>query len=426
MENQRAGRPFHYFYTADLDRMRILQLTPGTGNFYCGSCLRDNALVRGLRARGHDVLMVPLYLPFVTDEPSAAGSTPVFLSGLSVFLGRTFPVPGWLDRALSSPALLRQAARLTGLTRAKDLGIAAVEMLRGESREIDRLLAWLCTQPEPDVVCLSNSLLSGLAHHFRAPVVCTLQGEDGFLDGLPEPYRQHAWELLAQQCAGIKHFIPVSQYFGEQMRLRLGVPADRLSVAHPGIAVADFAPATSTAPVVGYLARLHHAKGLQLLVDAYLQLTVPGVRLRVAGAMTGSDKSLVKSLQCKLGDRVEFLPNLDRAAKHEFLRSLSVLSVPAEGEAFGMYVLEALAGGVPVVQPRSGAFPELIAATGGGILCEPGNPAALAAGLEELLRDPARARELGAAGRQVVAEKFSVEAMSRTVEEILGKVIHAG
>ena len=142
--------------------------------------------------------------------------------------------------------------------------------------------------------------------------------------------------------------------------------------------------------------------------------------------MTGSDKSLVKTLQRKLGDRVEFLPNLDRAAKHEFLRSLSVLSVPAEGEAFGMYVLEALAGGVPVVQPRSGAFPELIAATGGGILCEPGNPAALAAGLEELLRDPARARELGAAGRQVVAEKFSVEAMSRTVEEILGKVIHAG
>ena len=407
--------------------MRILQLTPGTGNFYCGSCLRDNALVRGLRARGHDVLMVPLYLPFVTDEPSAAGSTPVFLSGLSVFLGRTCPVPGWLDRVLSSPRLLRQAARLSGLTRAKDLGISAVEMLQGESREINRLLAWLRTQPEFDVVCLSNSLLSGLAHHFRAPVVCTLQGEDGFLDGLPEPYRQQAWKMLAQQCAGIKHFIPVSHYFGEQMRPRLGVPAERLSVAYPGIQVADFTSATATnGPVVGYLARMHHAKGLQLLADAFLRLKVPGARLRVAGAMTRSDQALVKSVRNKLGDRVEFLPNLDRAAKQAFLRSLSVLSVPAEGEAFGMYVLEALACGVPVVQPRSGAFPELLAATGGGILCESGNPAALAAGLDELLRDPVRARQLGAAGRQVVAEKFSVEAMSRTVEEILGKVIHAG
>ena len=406
--------------------MKILQLTPGTGNFYCGSCLRDNALVRGLRARGHDVLMVPLYLPFVTDEPSAAGATPVFLSGLSVFLGRTFPVPGWLDRVLSSPALLRLAARLTGLTRAKDLGISAVEMLRGESREIDRLLTWLRSQPEPDVVCLSNSLLSGLAHHFRVPVVCTLQGEDGFLDGLPEPYRQQAWELLAQRCAGVKHFIPVSQYFGEQMRPRLGVPADRLTVGYPGINVAGYAPANATGPVVGYLARMHHAKGLNLLADAFLQLKVPGARLRVAGAMTSSDQPLVTLLRKKLGDRVEILPNLDRGAKLEFLRSLSVLSVPAEGEAFGMYVLEALACGVPVVQPRSGAFPELIAATGGGILCEPGNPTALAAGLDELLRDPARARQLGEAGRQVVAEKFSVEAMSRAVEEILGKVIHAG
>ena len=406
--------------------MRILQLTPGTGNFYCGSCLRDNALVRGLRARGHDVLMVPLYLPLVTDEPAESGATPIFLSGLSVFLGRQFPVPGWLDRILSTPALLRQAARLTGLTRPKDLGIAAVEMLRGESREINRLLAWLRTQPEPDVVCLSNSLLSGLAHHFRAPVVCTWQGEDSFLDGLPAPYRQQAWDLLAQRCAGIQHFIPVSQYYGEQMRARLGLPSDRISVAYPGITVAEFAPATATRPVVGYLARMHHAKGLHLLADAFLQLNVPDARLRVAGAMTSSDKPLVKSLRRKLGDRVEFLPNLDSAAKQDFLRSLSVLSVPAEGEAFGMYVLEALACGVPVVQPRTGAFPELIAATGGGILCEPGNPAALAAGLEELLRDPIRARQLGAAGRQVVAEKFSVDAMSRQVEGILEKVIHAG
>ena len=151
----------------------------------------------------------------------------------------------------------------------------------------------------------------------------------------------------------------------------------------------------------------------------------PGARLRIAGAMTGSDQSFVKSLRRKLGDRAEFLPNLDRAAKQEFLRSLRVFSVPAPGEAFGMYVLEALASGVPVVQPRAGAFTELIAATGGGILCEPGNPAALAAGLEELLRDPVRARRLGSAGRQVVAEKFSVDAMSRTVEEILEKVIHA-
>jgi len=401
--------------------MRILQLTPGTGNFYCGACLRDNALVRGLRARGHDVLMVPLYLPFVTDDEPATEGVPIFLSGLSVYLGDKFPVPAWLNRVLSSPALLRQAAKLASLTRAKDLGEAAVQMLRGESREVERLLAWLRTQPPFDVVCLSNALLAGLAHHFTVPVVSTLQGEDGFLDGLPEPYRRQAWDLLARQCAGIRQFIAVSQAFGDRMRDRLKLPA--VSVVYPGIAIEGLPVAEPREPVIGYLARMHPCKGLDLLADAFLQVRTPGARLHIAGAMTGSDRKFVQSIRQKLGNRAEFFPNLNRAAKSEFFRQLSVFSVPARAdEAFGMYVLEALAHGVPVVQPRHGAFPEIIAATGGGILVEPNNPAALAAGLDELLTNP---RQYGATGRQVVVEKFSVEAMTQKTEAILQQVIHA-
>jgi glycosyltransferase involved in cell wall biosynthesis len=405
--------------------MRILQLTPGTGNFYCGSCLRDNALVRGLRARGHDVLMVPLYLPVVVDEPAASEGVPIFLSGLSVYLGRKFTVPGWLDRALSSPTLLRLAAGLAGMTSAKDLGESAVAMLSGGHGEIERLITWLHSQPAPDVICLSNSLLTGMAgrlkKEFRVPIVCTLQGEDSFLDGLPEPYRQRSWELLAQRCADVDHFIAVSRYFADVMTRRLNL--SDVSVVHPGIAVDEFATAAPTQPVVGYLARMHPGKGLDTLVEAFLKLKTPGVRLRVAGAMTGADKPFVESLRRKLGDRAEFLPNLDRAAKADFLRGLSLFSVPATyGEAFGMYVLEALASGVPVVQPRHGAFPELIAATGGGLLCEPNNPAALAAALDELLRDPSRARQLGETGRAAVHEKFSVKKMAEQVEGVLASV----
>ena len=407
--------------------MRILQLTPGTGNFYCGACMRDNTLVRGLRARGHDVLMVPLYLPLVIEDEPASADIPIFLSGLSVYLDNKFPVPAWLNRVLRSPALLRQASRLTSLTRAKDLGEAAVQMLRGESRDVGRLLAWLRTHPPFDVVCLSNALLAGLAHHFSAPIVSTLQGEDGFLDGLPEPYRHEAWDLLTQRCTGIRQFIAVSQTFGDRMRDRLNLPAARGAVAHPGVTVESLPVAAPTAPVIGYLARMHPCKGLDLLVEAFLQVKTPGARLRIAGALTGSDKRFVRSLRKKLGDRAEFFSNLDPSAKSEFFRQLSVFSVPARAdESFGLYVLEALAHGVPVVQPRHGAFPEILAATGGGILCAPENPAALAAGLDELLRDPARAQQLGVAGRQAVAEKFSVAAMSQKVETILQEVIHAG
>jgi glycosyltransferase involved in cell wall biosynthesis len=171
---------------------------------------------------------------------------------------------------------------------------------------------------------------------------------------------------------------------------------------------------------------MNPAKGLDTLVEAFLQLKTPGARLHIAGAMTSLDKKFVSSLRQKLGDRADFLPNLDRAAKADFLRRLTVFSVPATyGEAFGLYVLEAQAAGVPVVQPRHGAFPEVLAATGGGLLCEPNQPAALAAALDGLLADPARARQLGTAGRRAVQEKFSTSAMIANTAAILQKVTHA-
>ena len=118
-------------------------------------------------------------------------------------------------------------------------------------------------------------------------------------------------------------------------------------------------------------------------------------------------------------DEVEFHPNLSRADKQKFLRSLSVFSVPATyGEAFGLYVIEALASGVPVVQPRHAAFPELITATGGGLLCEPEDAAALADSIETLLLNPAQARALGDSGQIAVRDHFSIETMARHVADL--------
>jgi hypothetical protein len=48
--------------------MKILSLTAGAANMYCGSCLRDNALATELKRQGHDVLLLPMYTPTLTDE----------------------------------------------------------------------------------------------------------------------------------------------------------------------------------------------------------------------------------------------------------------------------------------------------------------------------------------------------------------------
>jgi glycosyltransferase involved in cell wall biosynthesis len=311
-------------------------------------------------------------------------------------------------------------------------------MLRGEegnqSRGLDELIAWLQKQEKPDVICLSNALLIGLVRRLRtelhAPVVCMLQGEDGFLDALPASHRAACWQTLAQRAAEVDLFVSPSRYFGDLMAERLGLGPGRVRVVHNGINLDGYsaAPATPPAPpVLGYFARMCKEKGLDTLVDAYLLLRqrdrVKGLKLKVGGGCGPADAPFVESLRERLRAKgvaadAEFHPNVERAKKLEFLRSLSVFSVPARyAEAFGLYVIEALAAGVPVVQPRSAAFPELLEATGGGVLCAPENPESLADAIENLLLEPSRLRAFRDAGRRSVFERFSAPAMAqRTLE----------
>ena len=429
---------------------------------YCGGCLRDNALVAALRQLGHQALMVPLYLPLTLDEEDQSAGTPIFFSGINVYLAQKAPLfrgaPGWLRDLFASPRLLQWAAGKAAKTRAADLGELTLSMLRGETgnqaRDLAELIAWLKTQPKPDVLCLSNALLIGMVRRLKAelhvPVACSLQGEDSFLDALPESHRAACWRLLTERAADVDLFIAPSRYFGNLMRERLGLPADRVRVVHNGISLNGYDVEGRGArgegrgekaegrrqneegegarvPALGFFARMCPEKGLDTLVEAYLLLRRRGrvgqLKLRVGGSCGPADEDFVKSLRERLaaggllGD-AEFHPNVDRAGKLAFLRSLSVFSVPARyGEAFGLYVIEAMAAGVPVVLPRLAAFPELIEATGGGVLCAADDPAALAEAIEVLLLDTARARALGDAGRRAVFERFSAPAMARALAE---------
>lgn len=429
--------------------MNVVQITPGAGGMYCGNCFRDNALVAALRSLGHSALLVPLYLPLRLDEPDQSAGVPIFFGGINVYLDQKWPwfrkAPSWVRHLLSRPWLLRWAAGRAAKTRAQEAGDLALSMLRGEEgnqvAELNQLIAWLQTQPRPDVICLSNALLVGLARRLkaalRAPLVCLLEGEDTFLDALPDSVRAQAWRIVAERAADIDLFITPSRYFADLMTRRLGLDAARLRVVPNGINLDGYTPSLDPPdpPVLGYFARMCAEKGLGTLVQAYLCLhrRKPGQRLklRIGGGCGPSDEPYVaqwrRQLQAAgLLEQVEFLPNVDRAGKLAFYRSLSVFSVPATyGEAFGLYVLEALAAGVPVVQPRHGAFPELIEATGGGLLCEPNNPEALAETIDRLLADPAQARALGQAGRKAVLERFSIQHMARSYLDLFAALIQS-
>jgi glycosyltransferase involved in cell wall biosynthesis len=424
----------------------ILQLTPGAGTMYCGNCVRDNALVGALRALGHHVLMVPLYLPLTLDEEDQSAGTPIFYGGINVYLEQKSALfrggPRWLHDLLASPSLLKWAAGRAGNTRAEQLGDLTLSMLRGEAgnqaRELEDLISWLKTQPRPNVIFLSNALLVGMAqrlkHDLDRPVVCMLQGEDYFLDSLANSHRAACWEALAERARGVDLFVAPSRYFGELMRSRLNLAPHRVRVVYNGISLEGYSAEhnptqskTEGVPILGFFARMCREKGLDTLVEAFIELhqrkRVARLRLCVAGSLGPSDEPFVNSLRKRLAaagiaNQVEFHPNVDRGTKLTLLKSFSVLSVPARyGEAFGLYIIESLAAGVPVVQPRTAAFPELIELTGGGTLHEPDDPRALVEAIESMLLEPGRAHAFGAAGRRAVFEKFSAQAMANSLVE---------
>jgi glycosyltransferase involved in cell wall biosynthesis len=427
--------------------LKLLSITAGAANMYCGSCLRDNALAAELRARGHDVMLVPLYTPTRTDEPNVSDRH-VFFGGVSVYLQQYVPffrrTPRLLDWLFDRPALIRAVSGRSIKTDPRMLGELTVSMLRGElghqRKEVDKLLAWLAGEPRPDVVSLPNALLIGLARPLsRAldrPVCCTLQGEDLFLDGLVEPFRTEALDLIRRQIAEVDTFVSVSAYYADYMAGYLGIPRRQIVVAPLGINLTgyDRSPRPHNDPFrIGYFARIAPEKGLHRLASAYRHLRhdlgLPPSRLEAAGYLGVEHAAYLADVERQmrdwgLGEEFHYHGVVDRAAKIAFLRSLDVLSVPSPyHEPKGLFVLEALACGTPVVQPAHGAYPEMIERTGGGLLVPADDDAALAAALLRVWRDPELARELGERGAAGVVEHYSVSRMADTITAIYGDVL---
>ena len=414
---------------------------------YCGSCARDNALARELLARGHDVTLIPVYTPTRTDEPNVSRPQVLF-GGISVYLQQYVSLfrkmPRFVDRVWDAPKVIGAFAGRMVSNDPKMLGEMTISMLQGEAgvlgREYRKLLDWIRAEPLPDVINLPNSLLVGLARPLRREVnravVCTLQGEELFIDGLVEPYRTRALELIRAQTEYVDRFIPVSEYCARFMAKYLGIADEKLSMVPLGINTQGYerraAGESNREFRIGYFARIAPEKGLHVLAEAYVRfrrgMNGTGARLEVAGyaaPMYGTYLENVKQILKQAGLEGEFTYHgvVDREGKLAFLRNLDVLSVPATyDEPKGMFLLEAMACGVPVVQPRRGAFTEVVEKTSGGLLVTPDDPDALAAAFHQLHRDPAAAAVLGENGFQNARKHYSVEVSAARLLEVYGEV----
>ena len=424
--------------------LRVAYVTAGGAGMFCGSCMRDNTLVAAVRKLGCDALLVPTFTPITTDEPQVTEDR-VFLGGINVYLEQKWPfmrrLPQPLRRALDSPRLLSWISKLALETRRDEDAAVAVSLLRGEygnqRAEIDDLVRWLANDVRPDVVNLTNLLISGFVPALKrlrdVPVLVTLQGDDVFLDALPEEGRDAVLREMRNVAKAIDGFVVFSRYYRDFMASLLDVPVERFRLVPMGLAdPASFArgaePPRAQSMTIGYLARICPHKGFHVLVDAFLRLRAmpgtEGARLRAAGWLGRTDLAFFEEQRRKLAAAgalgvFEHADVPDRESKIRFLHGLDVLSVPTiYREPKGIYVLEALAAGVPVVVPAHGAFPELLEGTGGGRLVEPGDPERLAVALHELLLDPAARAQLAADGQRRVHERFDAEAMARRTLDV--------
>jgi len=423
--------------------MRILSITAGAAGMYCGSCFRDNALAAELIAQGHEVSLVPMYTPTRTDEPNATTSRRVLFGGISVYLQQLSPIfrktPRFLDRLWDWPALISTFANRASSTDARMLGDLTVSMLEGEHgilrKEFAKLADWMAGEPLPDVTIITNSLLIGLAAPLRRqtarPVFVTLQGEELFLDGLPPLYRDKAIALIRQQLRHVDRFVAVSEHGARYMQQLFAIPPSQMSVVPLGINMNGYQRAAPAAGqfTVGYLARIAPEKGLRLLAEAYVlfkrQVGAAPTRLRAAGYIApGPNPYLddVKRVLSSAGLEHDFVyqGEVDRSGKIGFLRELDVLSVPAiYDEPKGFSLLEAMACGVPVVQPKRGAFTEIVEKTGGGVLVPPDGPQSLAAGLYRLYSDLNLRRSLGDRAFAGVREHYTIAQSARRLVDVL-------
>jgi glycosyltransferase involved in cell wall biosynthesis len=432
--------------------MKIAFIAAGAAGMYCGSCLRDNALASALVDLGEDIVLVPTYTPLRLDE-RAVGVDHVFFGAIDVYLHEKFPwlrkPRGLVGKMLGSQRLLRFVSRFALGANPRELGRLTVSTLRGEAgnqrRLLTELIDWLSREVQPDVVHLSSSLFSGFARdlkrRLRVPVVCGLQGEDLFLESLPEPFRSESLSLLRERSVDIDRYNATSTHEADRMASWVGLDRAKVDVVLPGIHLGQYESPPSRADAsrpltIGYFARIAPEKGLHLLCDAFHILCesgeFPDLRLQAAGYLGGKDLRYAGHVRRILASRgiarrVEIFGTVDREAKLAFFREVDVLSVPTVfPEPKGIFILEALASGVPVVQPAHGSFPELVAATGGGLLHEPRSAEDLARKLAEILRNAELRRELGAKGREAVHARFSSRRMAEETLSIYRKLATNG
>ena len=415
--------------------MKVLFISPSAGDaYYCGNCFRDNLQAQALQQAGHEVVVMPLYLPMKISTEGV----PVFFPATSYYveqaLFRSGKMPRWMRKAIGAPKLLDMASGLSGTTSSEGMEGMTLSMIEGADgafrKNMDDMIAWMRADGMPDVVHLSSTLLIGIARILKeetgVPIVCSLQDEEVWLDGLKQPYVPKAWNAISENARFVDAFVTTSEFYRDIVRKRLPDLPDP-AVVYPGVDLDKYRTETlPERPTIGFFYRMNRLDGLDLLAQAFVELkrrgTVPGLQLRIGGGFMGSDdKRFLAEVKAILEPcKADVIYDEYDSQRHaDFYKKITVLSVPLRfEEGVGLYLCEAFAAGRPAVEPRTGSFPEILGEA--GILYDPEtNPAApLADALERLLTDADLYQQSVDQAKQLAQERYNATVMANELTNI--------
>ena len=426
--------------------MKIVYLITGSGgSFYCGNCYRDMIYLRAIRkVPGTKASAIPLYLPPDDSTVDSGLDKNVFFGAISMYLREKVPflknMPVFMDKLVDSRPMLKMAARRAGTTNPEGLEDMTLNMIKGENAfpdtELQRLIDYMTRDGKPDIIHLSNALIIGLARQIKrkinVKIVCSLLNEDDWIDEMNEPYQTGAWDLIAKEAKNVDVFLTPSNYYKELFISKTGISGDGIHVVPLGFDPDLTIEKKDNFPAIGYYCRINSQNGIDKLVDAFIELKkgnqLPGLTLHISGGYTADNKPLIAEQIRKIKESgfksfVKIYPEFLGESKKDFFSNIDVMSVPVrKHDGYGLYLLEANLHGVPVVQPSTGAFPEIVERTGGGITYSPDSISELATSLLKVLQDKELRIKLGNQGQENVLAKLSLEKMSEELSRVYGSL----
>ncbi len=340
-------------------------------------------LMEGLQERGHRNMLV---CPPASESVRMAAGRRLELKTVAMRSNRDIP------------AVLRLASRF-----------------RRSGADIIHLHTWTATR------------LGGLAAHIAGkPAIATCRMERRF---------ERSWHTRLTYETLVRRTVAISSNIAESLAAR-GVRRDRMCVIHSAVAPARVLPGAGraatrrelgvplTQPVLLTIGSLIHRKGIDVLLDALAILKTAGVQplLWIAGEGPERARLVAQVEHLDLVDQVCFLGRRDDVGG--LLAAADVFVMPSRSEGLGVAALEAMAASRPVVATRVGGLREAVIDGKTGLLVPPESPAALAAGLEQLVYDPSLRERLGAAGPSRIAEAYLPEPMVAAYEQVYRLVLH--